>query len=192
MSSPLAGIEVAAPTSPEYDAILSPAALGFIAALHRTFNTRRLALLAQRHATEAHLQAGWQPDFDRATAHIRADTDWQVAPAPPDMQKRWVEITGPTDRKMVINALNSGATHFMADFEDSNVPIWDNLVQGQINLYDAIRRQVDFTSAEGKAYTLSDTPAVLMVRPRGWHLDEAHVLVDGEITSGALFDFGLY
>jgi malate synthase len=191
-SSPLAGIEVAAPTSPEFDAILSPAALGFVAKLHRAFEPRRRELLARRAQVDQFLQAGGKPDFPVETAHIRADSSWRVAPIPADMQRRWVEITGPTDRKMVINALNSGATHFMADFEDANVPTWDNLIEGQINLRDAIRREISFTNPDGRVYALNDQPAVLMVRPRGWHLDERHLLVDGAPLSGSLFDFGLY
>lgn len=189
--TPLAGIEIAAPTSPAFDDILHPDALAFIAKLHRNFNIRRLELLQQRAETEKQLQAGWQPDFPVETADIRAG-DWKVAPIPADLQQRWVEITGPTDRKMVVNALNSSANVFMADFEDANVPSWENLIDGQINLRDAIRRQIDFTSPEGKAYQLTQTPAVLLVRPRGWHLDEKHVLIDGEVISGSLFDFGMY
>jgi malate synthase len=187
----LAGIEIAAPTSPEFDEILTPDALAFIGKLHRHFNARRLELLQQRLQTEKKLQTGWKPDFPPETAEIRAG-DWKVAPIPQDLQQRWVEITGPTDRKMVINALNSGANVFMADFEDANVPSWENLIEGQINLRDAIRRQIDFISSEGKSYTLNANPAVLLVRPRGWHLDEKHLLIDGEVTSGSLFDFGLY
>jgi malate synthase len=184
-------VEISAPTSPQFDEILTPDALQFLARLHRSFNGRRLELLEQRRETEAQLQSGWKPDFLVETADIR-NGDWRVAPIPADLQQRWVEITGPTDRKMVVNALNSGANVFMTDFEDANVPTWENMIEGQINLRDAIRRQIDFTSPEGKSYTLNPTNAVLLVRPRGWHLDEKHVLVDGEVMSGSLFDFGLY
>lgn len=192
MTTSLAGIEITAPTSPEYDEILSPDALAFVATLHRTFEGRRRELLCARDERDQQLQAGWKPDFPAETAAIRADESWKVAPIPADMQKRWVEITGPTDRKMVINALNSGATHFMADFEDANVPSWSNLIEGQINLRDAIRRQISFHNPDGRVYELKDEVAVLMVRPRGWHLDERHMLVDGAPVAGAFFDFGLY
>ncbi|MEP7199521.1 MAG: malate synthase A [Chloroflexota bacterium] len=166
-------------------------ALDFVAKLEREFGARRRALLAQRHERQRAIDAGHLPGFLSETAAVRA-ADWQVAPIPADLQKRWVEITGPTDRKMVINALNSGADVFMADFEDANAPSWSNMVQGHINLRDAINRQIDFTEPGGKSYKLSERPAVLLVRPRGWHLDEKHVLLDGQPISGSLFDFGLY
>jgi malate synthase len=188
---PDTAIHIHAPETAQSAQVLTPEALAFLGTLHRAFNTRRRELLEQRQITEARLREGWQPDFPEETAPIRADT-WTVAPIPADMQKRWVEITGPTDRKMVINALNSGANMFMADFEDSNVPVWDNLIQGHINLGEAIRRTLAFTTPEGKSYHLNAQTATLMVRPRGWHLDEAHVTVDGEVMSGSLFDFGLY
>lgn len=184
-------IEIKAEMPFGYNTILTDEALEFLATLHRAFNGRRRELLAARAKTEMLLQAGWQPDFLEETASVRA-AEWRVAPVPQPLQKRWVEITGPTDRKMVINALNSGADVFMADFEDANVPTWSNMIEGQINLRDAINRQVDFESPEGKFYTLNPEIAVLMVRPRGWHLDEAHLLIDGEPMSGSLFDFGLY
>ncbi|OGO38731.1 MAG: malate synthase A [Chloroflexi bacterium RBG_16_57_11] len=186
------GVQFTAPIPPEYEAILTPKALSFVAKLHREFNPRRLELLAMRTQRQAAIDAGQLPTFLPETAAIRADPTWRVASTPADLQMRHVEITGPTDRKMLINALNSGASVFMADFEDSNTPTWSNLIEGQINLVDAITRTIDFTSPEGKQYRLKDQVAVLMVRPRGWHLPEKHVLVDGEIISGSLFDFGLY
>ncbi|MDX1995978.1 MAG: malate synthase A [bacterium] len=185
------GVEIQAEIRPEYASVLSHEALTFLATLHRQLNPRRLELLEARKATDAQLQQGWQPEFPAETADIRAG-DWRVAPIPADMQKRWVEITGPTDRKMVINALNSGANMFMADFEDANVPSWDNLLQGQLNLQEAIRRTLTFQNPDGRTYKLNEQVAVLMVRPRGWHLNEGHVRVDGEVLSGSLFDFGLY
>lgn len=171
--------------------ILTPAALAFVADLARTFEPRRQALLAARQDRWARLRAGELPDFLPETAAVREAT-WQVAPAPADLTDRRVEITGPTDRKMLINALNSGAKVFMADLEDATSPTWANVVEGQANLYDAVRRQLDFTSVEGKAYALHAETATLVVRPRGWHLDEKHVAVDGQPVSGSLFDFGLY
>lgn len=172
-------------------AVLTPEALAFLTTLHRNFNARRLALLQKRAERQAAIDAGQLPVFLPETAHIRAG-EWRVGSIPPDLQKRHVEITGPTDRKMVINALNSGADVFMADFEDANSPTWDNMLQGQLNLTDAIERRIDFTSPDGKAYKLNDQVAVLLVRPRGWHLNEKHLWIDGEPIAGALFDFGLY
>src|SRR5947209_8528229 len=177
--------------TPEFAEVLTPDALAFVATLQRTFGARRDGLLAQRQARQAELDAGALPDFRADTAHVRRD-EWRVAPIPADLQKRWVEITGPTDRKMVINALNSGANVFMADFEDANSPTWSNMVQGHINLREAIERTLTFTSPEGKEYHLDPQVAVLLVRPRGWHLVEKHALVDGTPVSGSLFDFGLY
>ncbi len=186
------GVEVLGPVSPRYAEILTPDALRFVAALARRFEPRRAELLRLRDERQAALDAGHAPDFLPETAELRAAA-WIVAPIPPDLRDRRVEITGPSgDRKMVINALNSGATVFMADFEDANSPTWDNTVGGQLNLRDAIRRAIDYTSPEGKAYRLNDEPAVLIVRPRGWHLPEKHVRVDGVEVSGSLFDFGLY
>ncbi len=187
-----AGIEITAPIPPEFETILTPAALEFVAGLQRQFNSRRLVLLRQRAQRQAEIDAGKLPDFLPETAAIRRDPTWQVASTPPDLQARHVEITGPTERKMLINALNSGASAFMADFEDANAPTWANMIEGQLNLRAAINRQIDFTSPEGKNYRLNDQTAVLLVRPRGWHLPEKHVRVDGEPMSGSLFDFGLY
>ncbi len=177
--------------TPEYAQVLTPEAIAFVTKLQRTFGARREELLQKRQVRQARIDAGEMPDFLPNTASIRAG-DWQVAPIPADMQKRHVEITGPTERKMLINALNSGADVFMADFEDANAPTWDNMVGGHINLRDAIERTVSFTSPDGKEYKLNDKTALLMVRPRGWHLDEKHMLVDGKPVSGSLFDFGLY
>ena len=170
---------------------ISDEALTFVAELHRTFRSRRNALLEQRAVRQATIDAGNEYRFLTSTASVRYG-EWTVDPAPADLMDRRVEITGPTDRKMVINALNSGARVFMADFEDSNSPTWENMTLGQQNLFDAIRRTVDFTADTGKTYELSDDPATLMVRPRGWHLTEAHMEVDGEPVSASLFDFGLY
>ena len=186
------GIEVLGPIRPGYERVLTPAALRFIAGLQRAFGERRLELLALRKTRQARLDAGETPDFLPETAAVRAG-DWKVAPIPADLQDRRVEITGPVDRKMVINALNSGASVFMADFEDSNTPTWTNQVEGQANVGDAIRRTIDYTAPDtGKQYRLNEKVAVLMVRPRGWHLPERHLLVDGKVASGSLFDFGLY
>ncbi len=186
------GIAIKGPMGPRYEEILSEAALAFLADLHRTFDMRRLALLGRRAERQKLFDAGETPDFLAETAQVRAG-DWKVAPIPADLQDRRVEITGPVDRKMIINALNSGAKVFMADFEDASSPTFANMVEGQINLKDRWAKTIDFTDAStGKAYTLSSKPAVLMVRPRGWHLLEAHVSVDGAPMSGSLFDFGLY
>ncbi|KAJ9111729.1 hypothetical protein QFC19_001090 [Naganishia cerealis] len=179
-------------TSAAAQSILTPDALEFLARLHRTFNKTRLSLLAARQEQQKELDSGkTKLGFLRETEAIRTAPSWRCAPAAPGLEDRRVEITGPTDRKMVINALNSGAKTFMADFEDSNSPTWANMVNGQLNLYDAVRRQINF-EAGGKTYKLSDKPAVLLVRPRGWHLDETRVIVDGEPMSGSMFDFGLY
>lgn len=186
-----AGVTITAPITPEYAEILTPEALEFLATLHRRFNARRLELLARRTERQRAIDAGERPDFLPETAHIRA-SDWTIAPFPPQLNDRRVEITGPVDRKMVINALNSGAKVFMADFEDANTPTWQNQIEGQINLRDALRRTITYTSPEGKYYALNANPAILFVRPRGWHLNEKHVLIDGEPMSGAIFDFGLY
>jgi len=185
------GVSVLGPMRDRYDEILTGEALAFLAALQREFGPRRTELLAARKERQAALDSGQDLDFLPETAQIRSG-DWRVAPLGPGLEDRRCEITGPTDRKMVINALNSGAKVFMADFEDSNTPTWDNLVQGQLNLRDAIDRTLDFTSPEGKDYKLADQVATLMVRNRGWHLTERHVLVDDEPMSGSLFDFGLY
>jgi malate synthase len=171
--------------------VLTPQALTFVADLHREFNPRRLELLAARAERQDRIAAGELPDFLEATRVIREDPDWRVAAAPPDLLDRRVEITGPVDRKMVINALNSGARIFMADFEDSNAPTWRNCVEGQANLIDAVDRTISLDTGE-KQYRLDDEIATLLVRPRGWHLPEAHLLIDGEPVSAGLFDFGLY
>mgnify|MGYP005842940599 CR=1 FL=1 len=186
------GVVISAPISPEYAAILTPEALAFVADLQRQFNARRLELLDARTARQARIEAGEMPDFLPDTADIRAG-EWQVGNTPDDLQRRWTEITGPVERKMIINALNSGADCYMADFEDSNAPSWDNNLQGHINLRDAVRREITFTNPDnGKFYQLNETVATLLVRPRGWHLDEKHVTIDGQPMSGSLFDFGLY
>ncbi|HVE13288.1 MAG TPA: malate synthase A [Elusimicrobiota bacterium] len=183
---------VAAPsTLPSAGEILSDDALGFLAELHERFDTRRRELLAARIERQKRFDAGDLPDFLAETRGIR-ESDWTVAPIPRDLLDRRVEITGPVDRKMIINALNSGANVFMADFEDANSPTWENMIQGQINLTQAIDRELGFTSEEGKTYELKDKTAVLFVRPRGWHLPEKHFVVDGEASPGALFDFGLF
>lgn len=187
----LRGVELLAPVSPEYAEILTPDALQFVALLARMFENRRQDLLQRRVERQQELDAGILPDFLSHTAAIR-DSDWTVAPIPPDLQDRRVEITGPPDRKMIINALNSGASVYMADFEDAHSPTWDNTIQGQLNLRDAVNRAITYTSPEGKFYQLQDKTATLMVRPRGWHLPEKHLLIDSKLISGALFDFGLF
>jgi malate synthase len=182
--------DVRAPLEGRAAEVLTPKALAFVVALQREFGGERRRLLDARAVRQAELDAGALPDFLAATREVR-ESEWQVASAPSDLQDRRVEITGPVDRKMVINALNSGARVFMADFEDANSPTWQNVVEGQINLIDAVERTIELES-NGKRYELAEDPAVLVVRPRGWHLPEKHVLVDGEPISGALFDFGLY
>jgi len=185
------GVEIKAPGGAHTE-ILTPEALAFVVRLQRSFNARRKELLTARVRRQAALDAGAKPDFLPETKHIR-EADWIVAPIPADIQDRRVEITGPIDRKMIINALNSGAKVFMADFEDSTTPTWTNLLDGHVNLRDAVRRTITFSdSTTGKAYKLNENPAVLFVRARGWHLEERHVIVDGEPMSGSLFDFGLY
>ncbi len=185
------GVEITAPWQDGYEQVLSADALTLLARLQREFGPRREELLAKRAARDAELAAGALPDFLPETADVR-DGDWQVAPPAAGLVDRRVEITGPTDRKMVVNALNCGAKVFMADFEDSNTPTFDNLVTGQLNLRNALLRKIDFTSPEGKSYALKDTVATLVVRNRGWHLPERHVLVDGEPVSGSLFDFCMF
>ncbi len=193
MSSPQygPGIEITGRITPEYAQILTPEAMAFVAKLQRAFGGRRDELLAKRAVRQGELDAGALPDFLPETRAIR-EAGWTCAPYPADLSDRRVEITGPVDRKMVINALNSGASVFMADFEDANTPKWDNNIQGHINLRDAIRRRIDYTSPEGKTYRLNDKTAVLFVRPRGWHLPEKHVRIDGAMVSGGIFDFALY
>ena len=186
------GVEIHAPVSPEFEEILTPDALEFVAQLHRKFNPRRLELLDARTERQKEFDAGELPDFLPETKSIR-EGDWRVAPTPPDLQNRRVEITGPADRKMMINALNSGAQGFMADLEDSLSPTWENVVGGQINLRDAVRRTIRLEdAARGKTYELGEQTATLLVRPRGWHLVEKYVTVDGEPISASLFDAGLY
>ncbi|MCE9599876.1 MAG: malate synthase, partial [Spirochaetia bacterium] len=175
---------------PEFQEILTYEALAFFAKIARAFESRRQELLAARHERVKRLDAGGKPDFLAETKSIR-DGNWSIAPLPGDLQCRRVEITGPVDRKMIINALNSGADSFMADFEDSNTPNWKNQVQGQINLRDAIRKQIDFET-NGKKYSLNAKTATLLVRPRGWHLDEKHVTLDGKRVSGGIFDLTIF
>src|ERR1019366_7135484 len=187
-----AGIEFKAPIPAKYAEILTPQAIAFIVGLQRKHNARRKELLAARATRQASLDAGQKPDFLPETLNIR-NSEWIVAPLPADLLDRRVEITGPVDRKMIINALNSGAKVFMADFEDSTTPTWDNLLDGQLNLVDAVRRTITYEDpTTKKSYKLIENPAVLFVRARGWHLDERHMTVDGEPMSGSLFDFGLY
>ncbi|MGZ5162538.1 MAG: malate synthase A [Burkholderiales bacterium] len=174
-----------------YAEILTGPALDFLAKLSRQFEPRRRQLLASRARRQLEFNAGTMPNFLPETKAIR-ESNWKVAPVPRDLQDRRVEITGPTERKMVINALNSGANVFMADFEDSNTPTWQNMIEGQINLRDAVNGTIEFVSPEGKSYRLNESKATLLVRPRGWHLLEEHVLIDGEPVSGAIFDFALY
>lgn len=185
-------LNISGPSLAGFQDILSPAAQQFLCALHRRFNPIRQSLLQERKDRQQEIDRGILPDFLPETSNIR-NSKWKVAPVPEDLLDRRVEITGPVDRKMIINALNSGAKVFMADFEDSNTPNWDNTIQGQINLFDAIRRQIDFEHPiTGKQYRLNDKVATLMVRPRGWHLEEKHIQCDGECMSGSLVDFGLY
>jgi malate synthase len=190
--STVKGVAVTGAMDQRYDEVLTPAALAFIADLHRKFDGTRRRLLEMRAERQARFDGGELPDFLAATREIR-DSEWKVAPIPADLLDRRVEITGPVDRKMVINALNSGAKVYMADFEDANSPTWANNIEGQINLVDRWNGTLEFTDpASGKDYRIGDTPAVMIVRPRGWHLVERHLMVDGEPISGALFDFGLY
>src|SRR5580693_7431568 len=188
------GVEVAGPMGPRYDEILTPEALRLVATLQRELGPRRAELLAARVQRQRELSAGAMLEFLPQTRSIREDTAWRVAPPAPGLVDRRVEITGPTDRKMTINALNSGAKVWLADFEDANTPLWDNMVSGQLNLIGALDRTLDFTSEEGKSYQLGPDQdlATIVVRPRGWHLDEKHMLVDGQRVSGSLFDFALY
>jgi malate synthase len=188
------GVEIAAPSGSRYDEILTPEALDLIGVLHRELGQRRLDLLAARARRQDELSAGGTLDFLTSTEAIRSDTSWRVAPPAPGLIDRRVEITGPTDKKMTINALNSGAKVWLADFEDANTPLWDNMITGQLNLKDALDRKIDFTSDEGKSYQLRPDGelATIVVRPRGWHLPEKHLLIDGQRASGSLVDFALY
>lgn len=186
------GVTLAGSLDARRSEILTPAALAMVAALHRRFNRRRLELLEGRRERDGRLQAGQLPDFSPTTADIRA-ASWRIGAVPADLQDRRVEITGPVERKMIINALNSPARTFMADFEDSCAPTWTNIIEGQINLRDAVRKNIEFRQPESsRVYRLMEKTAVLLVRPRGWHLPEAHVLVDGEPVSGSIFDFALF
>lgn len=184
-------VEILSPVASAHAHILSPEALEFLRVLHREFNPRRLELLKARTERQKAFDAATLPDFLPETKGIR-EGEWRVDSVPKDMQDRRVEITGPVDRKMIVNALNSGASTFMADFEDSHSPTWQGTLDGQANLFDAERGQIDFTAPGGKLYALKEKTATLMVRPRGWHLEERHVTVDGEPASGSLFDFALY
>ena len=184
-------VELTPPVTTQSATVLTPEALNFVANLHRQFNPMRQTLLARRAERQVLWDAGQLPDFLSETEEVRR-TEWSVAATPPDLQDRRVEITGPVERKMMINALNSGAKVFMADFEDALSPTWENVMQGQVNLMEAVRRKLEFTSPEGKDYKLKDQIATLLVRPRGWHLVEKNVCIDGEPISASLFDFGLY
>jgi malate synthase len=187
-----AGVEIKGDIKAGYERVLTPEALAFVADLARSFEATRTSLIARRDERQARLDAGALPDFLPETKSIR-DGDWTIAGVPKDLLDRRVEITGPTTRKMIVNALNSGASVFMADFEDALSPTWDNVMEGQVNLLDLWLGQIDFTDPEsGKEYKLGDNPAVLIVRPRGWHLTEDHILVDGAPAGGAFVDFGLY
>jgi malate synthase len=184
-------LQVRGPPVARQEEVLTPEALDFLRDLHQEFEPRRRELLRQRGSFRALVETGQLPDFPRETASVRA-SDWRAAPPPPDLTDRRVEITGPTDRKMVINALNSGARVYMADFEDAHSPTWTGTLTGQVNLQDAVRRRITFTAPGGQEYRLGPTTATLMVRPRGWHLEERHVTVDRTPMSASLFDFGLY
>ncbi len=185
------GVQINAPLQARFDEILTRDALALVAKLHRAFEPRRRELLAARVRRQAELDAGKLPDFLPETRAVR-EGDWKVSPLPKALERRRVEITGPVERKMIINAFNSGADSYMADFEDSNSPNWSNQIQGQANLFDAVRRTISFANETGKQYRLNDTIATLQVRPRGWHLDEKHMLVDGQRVSGGIFDFALF
>jgi malate synthase len=186
-----AGVTVLGAPAPRYSEVLTTEALDFVAKLARAFEGRRRELMRLRERRQAEFDAGKRPDFLPETRRVR-ESDWSVGPIPADLRDRRVEITGPTDRKMVINALNSGANVYMADFEDANTPTWANMVEGQINLRDAVRRSISYEAPDGRRYELGPRTATLLVRPRGWHLPERHVLVDGAPVAAALFDFGLY
>src|SRR5690242_13712135 len=185
-----AGVEFRGPSTPAAETVLTQEAVAFVTDLARRFENTRQELLKRRVVRQQEIVDGRMPDFLPETAKVR-ESDWKVAPIPKDMQDRRTEITGPVDRKMIINALNSGANVFMADFEDSNSPTWQNNMEGQLNLRDAVERTISYVSPEGKRYELNPQVATLMVRPRGWHLEERHFLVDGTAISGSLFDFGL-
>ncbi|KAG0018742.1 hypothetical protein BGZ81_010088 [Podila clonocystis] len=192
--SKVPGLTILAKVTPAQAEILTPEALQFVATLHRTYEPTRQLLLQRRQQRQVELDNGHLPDFLPETRNIREDATWRAAKPAPGLQDRRVEITGPVDRKMVINALNSGAATFMADFEDSNAPTWENNISGQVNMKDAIHQRISYTAPNGKQYNIrkDGKVATLIVRPRGWHLDEKHVLVDGQVVSGSLFDFALY
>src|SRR5215469_14668371 len=187
-------VEITGPADDRYDEILTPKALELLVALHDQLGARRSELLAARRRRQTELSGGAMFDFLPDTADVREDTTWRVTPPAPGLVDRRVEITGPTDRKMTINALNSGANVWLADFEDANTPLWENMIGGQLNLKDALDRTIDFRSDDGKAYALGpeETLATIVVRPRGWHLEEKHILIDGARASGSLTDFALY
>src|SRR5438552_5951845 len=187
----LDSIQITGAVTPEFAEILTPEALNFVVTLVRAFADRREELLQRRAQRQVELNAGKLPDFLPETEHIR-NSEWSISPVPPDLHDRRVEITGPVERKMIINALNSGAKVFMADFEDSFAPTWEGTIQGQINVRDAVNRTIEYLSPEGKRYALNEKTATLLVRPRGWHLVEKHFLIDGQPISGGIFDFGLY
>ena len=191
MSATVPVLENAAQSKTAECEILTPEAMEFLRSMHRVFESRRVDLLCERNQRQAQYDAGKFPRFPKETHHIR-EAEWTVAPIPHDLVDRRVEITGPPERKMVINALNSGANVFMADFEDSNAPTWSNCLEGQRNLRDANLRTIEFKSPEGKLYKLGRNPAVLFVRPRGWHMVEKHFTINGSPISASLFDFGLY
>src|ERR1700722_2733343 len=187
-------VQITGPTGERYVEVLSPKALELLTVLHDALDDRRAELLAFRRRRQAELSGGGTLDFLPETAHIRADSSWRVAPPAPGLVDRRVEITGPTDRKMTINALNSGANVWLADFEDASTPLWSTMIEGQLNLKDALDRTIDFTAADGKSYALGpdESLATIVVRPRGWHLDEKHILIEGRRASGSLTDFALY
>src|SRR6201996_5730723 len=188
------GVQITGPRGERFDEVLTPEAVDLVAVLQREFGGRRTELLAARAARQQELSAGAMLDFLPGPRAIREDPDWRVAAPAPGLVDRRVEITGPTDRKMTINALNSGANVWLADFEDANTPLWSNMIEGQLNLKDALDRTIDFTAADGKSYALGpdDTLATIVVRPRGWHLDEKHILIDGRRSAASLTDFALY
>ncbi|CAO3697024.1 hypothetical protein G6F70_000466 [Rhizopus microsporus] len=194
LKSTVPGVAILAPVTAAETEILSPQALQFVATLHRIFNPTRKTLLQKRALRQQELDRGVLPDFLPETAYIRNDPNWRAAPPAPGLQDRRVEITGPVDRKMIINALNSGAYTFMADFEDSSAPTWENMISGQVNLRDAVRESISFSNPNGKKYELRKDGklATLIVRPRGWHMVEKHVIIDGEPCSASIFDFALY
>ena len=185
------GLDVLGAVSEEQNEILSPEALEFFVELQREFNPRRLELLRQRKIRQQDIDEGEMPNFLPETRAVR-ESAWQVDPVPADLQNRRVEITGPVDRKMVINALNSGANCYMADFEDAHAPTWEGTLDGQVNVREAVRGTIEYASPEGKRYHLNAKIATLLVRPRGWHLHEKHLQIDGQFASASLFDFALY